>query len=90
MGVQRQASPGRQRGRGDFRGKKLELPLFHGENPYGWVFRAERYFAMNDIEDEERILAASVCMEGRALGWFQWVDAQDPFASWRELRTAIV
>ncbi|XP_024030288.1 uncharacterized protein LOC112094195 [Morus notabilis] len=29
-------------------------------------------------------------MEGRALGWFQWVDAQEPFTSWRELRTAII
>ncbi|EXB52102.1 hypothetical protein L484_024652 [Morus notabilis] len=45
-----------------------------GEDPYGWVFRAERYFAVNDIDDEERILAASICTEGRALGWFQWTD----------------
>lgn len=45
---------------------------------------------MNDIEDEERILAAPVCMEGRALGWFQWVDVQEPLTNWRELRTAIV
>lgn len=79
-----------QRGRGEFCGKKLELPIFQGKDLYGWVFRAKRYFTMNEIEDEEWILAASVCMEGRALGWFQWVDTHDSFTSWRDLRTAII
>ncbi|EXC31020.1 hypothetical protein L484_021322 [Morus notabilis] len=35
------ASPVRQ-GRAEHQGKKLELPIFHGEDPYGWLFRAER------------------------------------------------
>ena len=29
------------------RGKRLEMPVFDGSNPDGWVFRAERFFNMN-------------------------------------------
>lgn len=35
-------------------------------------------------------MAASVCMEGRALGWFQWLDSQEPFAGWRDLKSTIL
>lgn len=84
-GPPRYGSPVRPRARGEHRGKKLELPLFHGEDPHGWVFRAERYFTINDVDEGDMVLAASVCMEGKALGWFQWLDAQEPFADWRDL-----
>lgn len=53
-------------------------------------FRAKRYFAINDVEERERVVAASVCMEGRALGWFQWLDVQEPFVAWEDLREAIL
>lgn len=46
---------------------KNELPLFHGEDPHRWIFRAKRYFAINDIEEGEKVMVASVCMEGRVL-----------------------
>lgn len=65
----------RPRARVEHRGKKLELPVFHGEDPHGWVFLAKRYFAINDIDEREKVVATSVCMEGKALGWFQWLDA---------------
>ena len=59
----------------EHRGRRLELPIFQGDDPYGWVFRAERYFAINGVDGEDRVMAAAVCMEGRALGWFQWLDS---------------
>lgn len=64
-------SPVRPRAQAEHQGKKLELTIFQGEDPHGWIFRAERYFAINDIEEGERVMAASVCIEGRALGWYQ-------------------
>lgn len=54
------------------------------------MFKVDQYFAVNDVEEEEKVVVASVCMEGRPLGWFQWADAQDPFRSWRELRAAVL
>ncbi|KAL5565182.1 hypothetical protein UlMin_028346 [Ulmus minor] len=84
------STPGFDRNRGDHRGKRLELPLFEGENPFGWLFRAKRYFAVNGIAEGEKVFAASVCLEGQALNWFQWIEAQTPFKSWRDFRTAVL
>ncbi|KAL5582270.1 hypothetical protein UlMin_014712 [Ulmus minor] len=74
----------------EHRGKKLELPLFEGDDPFGWLFRADRYFAVNGIAEGEKVYAASVCLEGPALNWFQWVDSQTPFRSWRDFRAAVL
>lgn len=89
-GYPRYRSPDRPHPRIEHRGKKLELPLFQGEDPHGWLFRAERYFTINGIEGGERVIAASICMEGRALGWYQWLDTQEPFVDWEDLREAIL
>ena len=38
-----------------------------GDNPFGWLFRAECFFAINGIMEAEKVYAASVCLEGTAL-----------------------
>ncbi|XP_010263147.1 PREDICTED: NADH dehydrogenase [ubiquinone] flavoprotein 1, mitochondrial-like [Nelumbo nucifera] len=50
--------------------RKLELPIFDGENPDGWLFRAECYFEINGLLPAERLRVAVVCLEGDALAWY--------------------
>ena len=64
--------------------------MFEGDNPFGWLFRAERYFAINEIAEAEKVYAASVCLEGHALNWFQWIDEQTPFPTWRVFHSALL
>lgn len=52
---------------------KLEIPLFAGDNPIGWLFKLKRYFSVNAIEENEKLEAAVVCLEHKALNWFQWL-----------------
>jgi len=54
----------------EHRGKRLELPLFEGDDPFGWLFRADHYFAVNGIAEGEKVYTAFVCLEGPALNWF--------------------
>ncbi|XP_059306831.1 uncharacterized protein LOC132058301 [Lycium ferocissimum] len=56
--------------RGETHPRRLELPLFSGDNLYGWLNRAERYFHFNGIDDKNKLEAVDVCLEGRALNWF--------------------
>lgn len=70
--------------------RKLELPLFNGVDPDSWIFRAERYFRMNKLDDVERAVAAGVCMEGAALSWFQWEDGRRPMHNWTELKRRLL
>jgi len=61
---------------------KLEFPRFKGENPSGWVYKAQQFFHLYNIPLNQRILLASYHMEEEALIWFQ--DAKDvgQFTSW--------
>ncbi|XP_031279870.1 uncharacterized protein LOC116138295 [Pistacia vera] len=69
---------------------KLELPIFNGEDPYGWFFRADRYFTINRYQETKVVEAAAVCMEGRALSWYQWVESRAPFQSWDAFKTTLI
>ena len=47
------------------------MPLFEGKNSDEWIFRAERYFAVNQLAEEEKVESATLCFEAAALAWFQ-------------------
>ncbi|XP_062073720.1 uncharacterized protein LOC133777970 isoform X1 [Humulus lupulus] len=70
----------------DFRPPRMELPLFSGENPDGWVFRVERYFLLNRLLEAHMLEAAIIGLEGDALTWFQWEHQRCPITSWSALK----
>lgn len=76
--------------RSDQRNKKLELPLFDGGGPDGWIFRAERYFSINQMVEEEKLEATTMCLEGEALAWFQWEKKRRKLQSWEDLKLLIL
>lgn len=38
----------------------------------------ERYFKVNGITEDEKLFAVAVCLEGRALTWYQWLETRSP------------
>lgn len=70
--------------------KRLELPMFSGEDPLGWVFRVERFFRMSNISAEEKLDAATVALEGKALSWFLWVESRRPWRNWTDLKRELI
>ena len=71
-------------------GQKLDMPIFCVENPEGWVFRAERFFHLNQLTVEEKLMAAVVCLDGDALMWYIWVESRKAFTSWAELKVQLL
>lgn len=69
--------------------RHLEVPYFTKEDPCGWIYRAERYFEINQIPKEEKVLAASICFEGKALNWFQWLEARTERITWLMVQRAL-
>ena len=55
--------------------RKIDLPLFHGEDDYGWLDRMERCFQIRGVPVEEWLSAAKVAVEGQALTQFHWWEA---------------
>ncbi|KAF5475690.1 hypothetical protein F2P56_007468 [Juglans regia] len=62
-----------------FRSIKLDFPRFHGDDPSGWIYKANHYFALHPMPDGQKILMASFYMEGNALVWFQDAEETDSF-----------
>jgi hypothetical protein len=51
--------------------QKLTILIFDGEDAFGWTSRVERYFELEGVGDHEKIQAAKIAMEGKALTRYQ-------------------
>ncbi|KAF1891370.1 hypothetical protein Lal_00017002 [Lupinus albus] len=69
---------------------KLEIPIFLGEDAYGWVQKLERYFTLKAISEKERMQATMVALEGKALNWYQWWECCNPSPTWESFKIAVV
>ena len=58
--------------------KKVELPTFNGDDPYGWIARAEFYFSVQGVPPELQLQQAQLCMEGMPWHWFKLLKEEDP------------
>ncbi|XP_028554071.1 uncharacterized protein LOC114580489 [Dendrobium catenatum] len=81
---------GRPFNRADNRMRKLKLPIFEGEDAYGWIYRVERYFAVNGVTEEEKLMAVPICLEGKSLAWFQWLEGRQHVRSWEEFKDLLL
>lgn len=71
---------------GEWRYRKLDMPIFEGTDPDGWILRIERYFSFYRLTETEKLEAVVVGLEGDALRWFQWENKRRPIRRWDELR----
>ena len=61
---------------------KVEFPRFRGENPSGWIYKANQFFQLYGTPPNQKILLASYHMEDKALIWFQDAKEAGLFTSW--------
>ncbi|XLT30682.1 hypothetical protein HN873_061974 [Arachis hypogaea] len=52
--------------------RELDLLVFSGEDPNGWLVRMERYFRVIGVVLAQRLNFATMALEGEALTWFEW------------------
>ena len=74
----------------DFRlaAKKVELPYFRGEDPFGWVSRAEACFSIQRTPEDIQIELAQICMEGPSWHWFKMLREEEPSLDWEKFKRA--
>ncbi|KAL0533232.1 hypothetical protein IC582_030448 [Cucumis melo] len=70
--------------------KKIEMPVFTGEDPDSWLFRAERYFQIHKLTDSEKMLVSTVSFDGPALNWFRSQEERDKFTSWANMKERLL
>ena len=69
--------------------RKLELLVFVGDDPEGWLFRVERYFEINRLTPTKKLCAVVVCLEGETLASYYYEDGRRGFRGWSEFREMI-
>ena len=84
------ASLGNRRGRGGELWRKIEIPLFFGEEAYAWVDRMERYFEVRGVPEDQWLYVAKIAMEGKALPWYRWWEENTTFHSPANFKKAVV
>ncbi|KAL2952969.1 hypothetical protein AAZX31_19G140700 [Glycine max] len=62
--------------------KCVDLPPFVGDNPVGWLAKAETYFSVQNTPSETCISLAQICMEGKTWHWFKFLSNFDPNLHW--------
>ena len=68
----------------------MELPVFGGENPDGWVYQKERYFLLMHINEQQMLETTIIGLDGDALTWFQWENQRQPITSWVNLKQQLL
>ncbi|KAL0560774.1 hypothetical protein IC582_001187 [Cucumis melo] len=70
--------------------KKVEMPVFTGEDPESWLFRAERYFQIHKLTESEKMLVSTICFDGPALNWYRAQEEREKFVSWTNLKERLL
>lgn len=68
---------------------RLDFPRFNGEDPTGWVYKAEQYFDFKDISPDQQVQLASFHLEGIALQWHRWLTKFRGPLTWKEFTKAV-
>ena len=69
---------------------KLKFPMFWGENPTTWIYRANQYFKYYNVSPNEQLVLASFHMDGEALVWYQDCEEFGIFDRWETMVQALL
>lgn len=70
--------------------KKVELPMFNGDDPSGWITRAEIYFQIQETSPEIRVSLAQLCMEGPTIHFFKSLLDDEVELTWEQLEAELL
>ncbi|KOM49767.1 hypothetical protein LR48_Vigan08g059400 [Vigna angularis] len=70
--------------------KRVELPVFEGSEPMNWIYRADKFFELQGVPEDEKLRLAYISMEGMAGHWFRFWREKARNRSWVGLKEALV
>ena len=67
----------------------IDFPHFSGEDPTGWIYKAEKFFRYQHTAANERVVLASFHLQDDALQWNQWFEKARLNVTWEEFTQAL-
>ncbi|KAF9605396.1 hypothetical protein IFM89_016973 [Coptis chinensis] len=68
---------------------RLDFPRFEGEDPESWLFQAKKFFTLNPISEEQKVIMASIHLKGDAIAWYRWLNQSLGELTWRQFSTSL-
>ena len=66
--------------------KKVEMPIFNGDDLDSWLFCAERYFLIHKLTESEKITVSTISFEGPTLNWYRSQEEREKFVDWANMK----
>ncbi|KAL5729826.1 hypothetical protein ACHQM5_002722 [Ranunculus cassubicifolius] len=63
---------------------KVDFPPFTGTNVRSWILKTRRYFQFHSVEENQKILFASLHFQGKAEAWFQSAQQSCAQMQWEQ------
>lgn len=62
------------------------MPVFNGEGPDSCIFRAETYFEIHELADDEKLKVAVISLSQDVIDWYRWTNNRKSIHTWKELK----
>nr|GEY21302.1 hypothetical protein [Tanacetum cinerariifolium] len=70
---------------------KLEFPKLHGDDVKGWMFRVKQFFAIDNVQEEDKIKMVSIHLYDKALAWhLQFMKVHGDTVVWNVYEESIL
>ncbi|CAA7030593.1 unnamed protein product [Microthlaspi erraticum] len=69
---------------------QIDMPVFDGRLPYGWIARVERFFRLGQYAEEEKLELVCLCLDGAVLNWFNSEVVNVPFSDWENFKQRLL
>ncbi|XP_026379637.1 uncharacterized protein LOC113274474 [Papaver somniferum] len=63
---------------------KIDFPKFDGNNPRSWIQKCNKFFQLHLMDEEQKVMIASLHLEGRADVWYQDYQVGKELLLWEE------
>lgn len=77
----------RGRGKYDYRLRKIDMPSFDCTDPDRWILQVERYIAIYQLIDKEKMEASILSINEYVLPWFWWSTGHNECVTSVELKS---
>ncbi|CAJ2654195.1 unnamed protein product [Trifolium pratense] len=64
--------------------------MFNGDDPAGWIARAEVYFNVQNTRPEIKVNLAQLCMDGPTIHFFKGLLEENETLTWENLKDALL
>ncbi|WVZ26500.1 hypothetical protein V8G54_005044 [Vigna mungo] len=70
--------------------KRVELPMFEGVDPVGWIAKAEKFFDLQNVTERKKMKLVYTCMErGASYYWIRFWRKKTRHPNWKMFTEAL-